>query len=53
MFSLLFSRCDKENSGWAVVDDLVEFIRNMLSVNSHTVKKNEDMYDSDESVSLN
>ncbi len=46
MYSLLFSRCDKDNSGWVLIDDLVDFIRRNVSGR----ERNEDVYDSEENV---
>ena len=52
IYSLLFAQCDTEHTGWAVVDDLIEFIRKMLSETLPNAGKNEDVYDSDDSVSI-
>lgn len=46
----MFSQCDKDGTGWAIVDDLVEYVRKMLSGNAQAARKDEDVYDSDESV---
>lgn len=52
MFSLLFSHCEKDNTGWAVIDHLVEYIKKMLYSNdSRNSPVKEDVYGSDESVS--
>ena len=51
-YSLLFAQCDTEHTGWAVVDDLIDFFRKMLSETLPNAGKNEDVYDSDDSVSI-
>ena len=51
-YPLLFAQCDTEHTGWAAVDDLIELIRKMLSEILPNAGKNEDVYDSDDSVSI-
>ena len=51
IYALLFSECDSNNTGWVTVDALVNYIAKMLTGDTH-VRDDEEVYDSDESVSL-
>ena len=51
IYALLFSECDSNNTGWVTVDALVNYIAQMLTGATH-VRDDEEVYDSDESVSL-
>lgn len=48
IFTLLFKECNINNTGFANIDSLVNYIQQMLP---DSPQKGEDIYDSDESVS--
>lgn len=52
VYSMLFTECDSDQSGWANVDELILFIKKVLSSSSEVnLSAEEESCDSDESVS--
>ena len=52
VYSLLFTECDSDQSGWANVDSLISFIKKVLSGSSEAHSSADETVDSDGSVSV-